>query len=257
MLLKNHVSTAPLFILGNHKLTTSASFKEKLIEKFTAESTLGHYLMTPLIVSQTYKTLYFHIAKTGGSSIAQLLRENGLDDGVLSNKKESLEIKTVYFKEVVENWDEYYKFTFVRNKFDLLISLYNYDRQLNGKFSLSKDVTFEQFIKEYVGCDDTDLKQGLYTDWIDQHYLTHLNGEHMYDFIGQFDNFDDDLNKVCYRLGLHKTRGSTSFAVGLTNTQIRVNVGNYDRSKKEGYYTPDLKEVVRARFPEEMQTFGW
>jgi hypothetical protein len=54
--------------------------------------------MTPTCVSKENKTLYFHIAKTGGSSIAALLRANNLDDGVLSNKYLGLDEKISYLK---------------------------------------------------------------------------------------------------------------------------------------------------------------
>ena len=212
---------------------------EDIIKKFTTIDCLGNNLMTPLVVSKQHKVLYLHIAKTGGSSIVQLLKNNGMDDLVLSNKRGIYEEKVDYFKDVVAHWDEYYKFTFVRNKFDLLISLYNYDRQLNGKYSLPKDITFEQFLKEQVG-----VREGLYTELIDQYYLTHTNDKCMFDFIGQFDTYNDDLNKVCSQLGI-------------VNTQERTNVGNYDRSKKKEYYTEELKQLVKEKFPKEIEKFDW
>ena len=212
---------------------------EDIIKKFTTIDCLGNNLMTPLVVSQKHKVLYLHIAKTGGSSVVQLLKNNGMDDLVLSNKKGIYEEKVEYFKEVASHWDEYYKFAFVRNKFDLLISLYNYDRQLNGKYSLPKDITFEQFINEQVG-----VRDGLYTELIDQHYLTHTNDKCMFDFVGQFDTYNDDLNQICEKLGIE-------------NTQERTNVGNYDRSKKDQYYTEELKEIVKSKFPKEIEKFGW
>jgi len=215
-----------------------------LLEKYIALDCRGHSLLTPLTVSQKHKVLYLHIAKTGGSSIVQLLKNNGMDDLILSNKRGIYEEKVEYFKEVVANWDEYYKFTFVRNKFDMLISLYNYDRQLNGKWSLSNDIAFEEFIRDYVGSSSTVKKEALYTHMIDQYYLTHTNDECMFDFIGHFDNFNDDLNHVCERLGIQ-------------NTQERVNVGNYDRSKKDQYYTEELKGIVKSKFPKEIETFDW
>ena len=210
-----------------------------IINKFISIDCLGKNLMTPLVVSKKYKILYLHLAKTGGSSIVKLLKNNGMDDLVLSNKKGIYEEKVEYFKDVAQHWDEYYKFTFVRNKFDLLISLYNYNIQLNGTYSLPNHVTFEQFIKEYVG-----VTASLYTHWIDQYYLTHTNDECMFDFIGRFENYSNDLNKVCQKIGIQ-------------NTQERVNVGNYDRNRKDQYYTEELKQIVKDRFPQEAQYFNW
>ena len=66
----------------------------------------------------------------------------------------------------------------------------------------------------------------------------------MFDFIGQFDTYNDDLNKVCSQLGI-------------VNTQERTNVGNYDRSKKKEYYTEELKQLVKEKFPKEIEKFDW
>tara|TARA_R110000824_G_scaffold160888_1_gene335853 strand:- start:733 stop:1407 length:675 start_codon:yes stop_codon:yes gene_type:complete len=219
-------------------------FKDKLLTRFTTPDCLGNNLMTPLCVSKESKTLFFHIAKTGGSSVASLLRANNLDDGVLSDKHLSLDDKVSYFSDVADEWESYYKFTFTRNKYDLLVSLYNMDVRLNGNFSLDSSVTFEGFIREYVRCKNTLKNEGLYNEMIDQYYLTHLDGELLYDFVGSLENFDVDLDMVCDRLGIK-------------NTHYRENVGTYDKSKKDSFYTEELREIVRAKFPQEFNHFGW
>jgi hypothetical protein len=213
---------------------------ENIANKFTRLDSRQHTLLPPLTVSKSKKILYFHIAKTGGSSIVKLLKNNQLDDGILSNKTLDIERKKEYFKEVVEDWENYYKFTFIRNKFDLLISLYNYDLTIcNGQYSLDKHVTFEEFIKEHVG-----INQELYTSRIDQYYLTHTDGKCMFDFMGRFENYAADLTTVCDHIGIH-------------NTEERVNTGNYDRTKKSGYYTPELEQLVKEKFPQEIKHFNF
>ena len=218
---------------------------ESIIERFTTRDAAGLELMTPLVVSKEKKVLYMHIAKTGGSSIVRLLQNNNLDDGVLSDKDTMYEEKVEYFQEIAENWDDYYKFTFVRNKLDLMISLYNYDRNLNGAWSLDPNVSFEDFIRKHVGCEDTFVKKIQYNKLIDQYYLTHLHNQSLFDFVGRFDSYTEDLNKVCQHLDIE-------------NTEIHVNAGSYDRSKKRNdYYTAELDQVLRNKFPQEFAHFGW
>jgi len=61
--------------------------KDKLIEKYSRLTDDGKMtLMSPFVISREKKVLFFHIAKTGGSAIHRILREHGLDDGVLSRK---------------------------------------------------------------------------------------------------------------------------------------------------------------------------
>lgn len=217
---------------------------QSIIDRFTTRDEAGLELMTPMIVSKEKKVLYLHIAKTGGSSIVRLLQNNGMDDRVLSNKRGSYEDKVEYFSDVAAHWDEYYKFTFVRNKLDLMISLYNYDRQLSGAWSLDSAVSFESFIRDHVGCDDTFVKKIQYNNLLDQHYLTHLDDKPLFDFIGKFNTYTQDLTAVCEHLGIE-------------NTEIHVNAGAYDRSKKDQYYTSELEEVLRSKFPKEFACFGW
>ena len=217
---------------------------KSIIERFTTRNDAGFELMTPLIVSREKKVLYLHIAKTGGSSIVRLLQNNGMDDGLLRDKGGLYEDKVEYFAEVAAHWDDYYKFTFVRNKLDLLISLYNYDRQLNGPWSLDSSVTFEDFIVNHVGCENTFVNKVQYNILLDQYYLTHLDDDPLFDFVGRYETYTEDLNTVCEKLGI-------------ANTEIRENEGNYDRSKKDKYYTDHLIENLRQKFPEEFQHFGW
>ena len=105
--------------------------KEALIKKFSRVDK-GMTPMTPFVVSKKRKTLYLHIAKTGGSAITHILRENGLDDRVLTNKKLNYEAKLEHFTDIVDHWDEYYKFTMIRNKYDMLVSHWHYDKKPGG-----------------------------------------------------------------------------------------------------------------------------
>ena len=92
----------------------------------------------------------------------------------MTDRNKSDSEKLDYFEEVAEEWEKYFKFTFVRNKFSQLVSLYNMDRNaklLRNKeknISKSKDATFDDFIKYYIG----ESKDGLYDFWIDQYFLT-------------------------------------------------------------------------------------
>ena len=71
--------------------------KDKIIEKFCRLDELGNTLLTPFVISKKRKVIFFHIAKTGGSSIYNLLQKNNLDDCILSNKKLDYNAKVEYF----------------------------------------------------------------------------------------------------------------------------------------------------------------
>lgn len=217
---------------------TSQEVKDKIFNKFCIIDERSHTLLSPFIVSREKKVLYWHIAKTGGSSIDFLLKKNNLNDNVLDNVNLTFEERKSYFRDVVDNWDDYYKFTFIRNKYDQLVSLYHYDR-----YASLQNCSFEEFIKNHIN-----QKSSFYPNyhyWIDQHFLTTINDINIFNFIGRFENYQNDLKKVCSD-------------IGIPFENIRKNLGTYNKSKNyTSYYTPELKFIVDQHFKQEIEYFNW
>lgn len=201
--------------------------------KFTRVDKEGNTLLTPFVVSKEKKILFFHIAKTAGSTVAHVLQSAGLDDGVLSAKGAQIGTKNEYFSEVVNEWDSYFKFTFVRNKYDQLVSLWHYNK---SKFKRSGR-TFRTFISDYVLPSEDE-----YDYWIDQYYLTQPD---LFDAIGRFENFEADFSHICERMGI-KYDGR------------RDNVGHYDHDiHYSEYYDDDIQKMVYKKFQKEIDHFGF
>tara|TARA_R110000824_G_scaffold158320_1_gene332120 strand:+ start:4639 stop:5319 length:681 start_codon:yes stop_codon:yes gene_type:complete len=220
---------------------TSRETKEKIFSKFTRVDKIGgkdYTLLSPFVVSKQKKILFFHIAKTGGSSIDHLLKKNAINDNILNNVNVNFETRKKYFREVVEEWDEYYKFTFIRNKYDLLVSSYHYDRvaSLAG-------CSFEDFLKNHVNGESCWYPK--YDFWIDQHFLTTIDDKPIFDFIGNFSNYSRDLASVCSQIKIPRE-------------EIKKNIGRYDKKKEyNSYYTAELKFIVDNKFAKEIKYFKW
>jgi len=73
------------------------NLKEKIYEKFKIIDQNENTLLTPFVISKEKKILFYHIAKTGGLSIFNLLQINNLDDGILSDKNLNYHEKVEYF----------------------------------------------------------------------------------------------------------------------------------------------------------------
>lgn len=211
--------------------------EESLINKYFDSKNLHG----ALIISKKNKTLFFHIAKTGGSSIAKMLRDNGFDDDVISNRNLPVHIKKQYFEEVARNWNKYFKFTFVRNKFTQLKSLYNMDCSINyfnRKLNIDSP-TFESFILTFI--DNENYANN--PSWMDQYELLHLHDECIFDFIGYFENYEKDLNFIKSKFNIQ-------------NKEYRENVGNYNKSKNLEF-TDIMIQKVRNTYPKEIEKFNW
>lgn len=107
------------------------------------------------------KTVYIHIPKTAGVSIAHALMSNVLNKetaGAIKELPENLKIRfglrgeqkhkfaTGYVPKIIslKKWNEYYKFAFVRNPWDKVISEYHWRLSLAPKDHKFKG--FNQFL---------------------------------------------------------------------------------------------------------------
>ena len=82
------------------------------------------------MISKNLNCIYIHIPKTGGMSIETIL---GADIKELHNK--SIKIKHGYPTDwnYPKYWEKYYKFTFVRNPWDRVVSSYFYNLAMAKK----------------------------------------------------------------------------------------------------------------------------
>jgi len=159
------------------------------------------------IVSKKHKFIFIHIPKTGGSSIAEpeyrsgqgaLITHLGSEDYVQAGH-----IRAVGLKDrLQDNWNDYFKFAFVRNPWDRIVSLYHYFLQDPEKqrTALGKEIaklgSFREFCRQL---DNIDL---------DPHfdpqisYLIDYEGRFLVDFIGRFESLEKDLNLICKKTDL-------------------------------------------------------
>ena len=104
-----------------------------------------------MVVCHTRKIIFIHIPKTAGSSIEHLLRDEGkyeLDFIGVRNGRSTHHYMGIELKIILkELYQTYYKFSFVRNPYDKLISEYFWCRINNVGYKFNK--TFDEFL-DYV-----------------------------------------------------------------------------------------------------------
>lgn len=95
-------------------------------------------------LSDEHKVLFIHIPKTGGTTIEQLFNIKWTEDNLLSTSYQG-DVAPQHFnvaqlqKARPNKWVQYYKFTFVRNPWDRLVSTYHWFNR--------GCTTFELFVK--------------------------------------------------------------------------------------------------------------
>ena len=104
-----------------------------------------------MVVCHMRKIIFIHIPKTAGSSIEHLLRDEGLyelDFIGVRNGRSTHHYMGIELKMILKDlYPKYYKFSFVRNPYDRLISEYFWCRIKDVGHKFNK--TFDEFL-DYV-----------------------------------------------------------------------------------------------------------
>jgi hypothetical protein len=147
------------------------------------------------------------------------------------------------------DYEEYFKFAFVRNPWDRLLSAYFFLRQ--GGFNSADQRWAEQhlggyrdfgaFVRDWVTPDNI-------RSWVhfrpQTDYLLGPDGVPDTDFIGRFENLESDFEQVCDRLGIH--RRLTSF-----------NVGSRGKRPYTDFYDAETRELVADVYRQDVIRLGY
>ena len=214
-----------------------------------------------MLLSIKYNFLFVHIAKTGGTSVRAALNPLRWRDPYyvpmfLCSKISKLtghrigvkfprHAKVIAAKEMLprELFDNLFKFAFVRNPWDLQISSYHHIRRERPHL-LAGINDFEQFLRwkldparPYQYHIDTSIE--LQSD-----YLVDLNGKIIVDFIGKYEQLQEDFDEVCRRIGITSKT--------LPHKRKATNRGDYRQ-----YYNDDTARLVADYFRRDIENFGY
>lgn len=173
------------------------------------------------MISHTHQCIFIHIPKAAGSSIEKKL---GLFDELVDGVQDHRTIGEIepfpvskwlqfqYWKSLkgrakgivrrrrhvsVQNYHQYYKFTFVRNSWARAYSWYRNvirDPQHQRKLNVSPDCSLNDFLRHHL---DNNWALQSQLDWI-----TDAQGNIPLDFIGRFETLKQDFAQVCQDIGV-------------------------------------------------------
>ncbi len=198
-----------------------------------------------MFVSDSHKLVFVHIQKTGGITVDRLLNERIPDlRGIVARHGFAS-----WGMDELDDWDEYFKFAFVRNPWDRLVSWYSMvttmPREGNELWRYVHDnsSTFEEFI--YNCTDEVEIKEGVHYSFAYNQldYVTDEHGNMLVDFIGRLENFDEDIQEVFRRIG---------FELEAVPHKNRSGHQHYST-----FYTPETEMIVRERFKRDIEYFGY
>jgi hypothetical protein len=203
-----------------------------------------------MLISTEKKLLFVHIQKTGGTSIGHVLRRCVPDAReFLGTHDHALWAK----KALGADYDNYFKFAFIRNPWDRLVSWYIMIKEKGAssprndlnrlwRYVLNNSQNFEEFL---LNCTDTiedvDGQKSFLYNQVD--YISDEHGDKMVDFVGRYENFAADARTLFERIGI-----------------ARAEIPHVNKSQHlhySSYYTEQTRELVAERFRKDIEAFGY
>lgn len=191
---------------------------------------VGRYNLT---ISHEHEFLWFRVAKVGTRSILSHLKECGV---VLDVEHAS----GIHYP--VNAFDGYFKFAFVRNPWDRLVSCWRNKVVVRNHFQFGdseheKMKQFDNFIDYVAGLDIDTCNRHIRS----QSALIDLN---MVDYIGRMETFDHDARHVFKRLGLPEKE--------IARKNVTAKPVSYQEC-----YSEHMAEKVSHIYRRDVQIFGY
>ncbi len=223
-------------------------------------------------ISENCRFAYIHIPKTGGTSLVQAMRsaaidftfeERGLWDLIYGRPdladilqalrkcfplstltefpQQHLPAQVLQMLLGTNKWKEFFRFAFVRNPWDLVVSSYHFAKMnfLPVQYPLEPDIqafvqrsdSFENFVNGFcaVRCDMSSFIEDKY-------------GQNAVDFIGRFENYGNDLAYISRRIG------------------VELRLPHENRSEHNNYatyYTKTTRDIVSKHFARDIDRFKY
>ncbi len=184
------------------------------------------------------KCIFVHIPKSAGSSVALSLF------GHQTGHRRYID----YWRDNPGKAKLYFKFTFVRNPWERLVSAYHFLRaggmSPGDRAWAEKHITrfsgFEDFIKGWLTAGNIRRKHHFQPQYS---FLVGTNSHDVkVDFIGRVENFDADFRTVCDRLGIQRE--------GRRRNKSR-------HTDYRWYYSNETIEIVRRVYERDVVMFGY
>lgn len=201
------------------------------------------------LVNSKYKFIFFHLFRCGGNSARRVFDELEGNMEIEGGHANARDIKEVMYEvDRKEDFDNYFKFTIVRNPFDWLVSTYSYVLHRPNRFhDAIQGFNFTQFVQYYV---DVMMKEkmrvgGNKCSTILQ-FVSDANGELLTDYIGKFEEMNASIKIIQERAGLP-----------IKEIPI-VNIGQH-RHKRDykTYYTAEAVKLVEKHFQQDLEHFKY
>ena len=209
------------------------------------------------MISHDHKCIFTHIPKTGGMCLFNHLTpvsdsetfgsgEAGYEEVVQKYHINHKKIKEIQSQIDQKTFDDYFKFTFVRNPWAKIVSLFFFarvkkaQRYVFNHLSLSPNCSFKDFVLAIKSARNHPHHPVLDSQ---VSFIYDIDDKECLDFIGRTENLQNDFDIICEKIGAPKK-------------QLRkINVSKHKHYTE--YYDEETKQIVAEKYAEDIEYFGY
>jgi len=194
-----------------------------------------------VIVSKTHKFIFVHIPKNAGTSVRNSLMPFA-DGNALANQKTKHEDLPTFFARHGASFPDYFKFAFVRNPWDRIVSFYFFLRQ-HMSDEISEIQAVDDF-KTFLRLLDRDVAwlKSRHSARQQMAFIVDDDNKLLVDFVGRYENLSADYVSACRRVGIKS-------AIGHDNKS--------DHLRYAAYYDDWGRDFVARRYRDDIDCFGY
>jgi len=197
------------------------------------------------IIFHKHKIIYFAICKIASQSIRHaFMRALRLHKGLpakVFNKRWTCD----KYKAMKPEFEDYFKFTFVRNPFDRLVSCW-FDKSQREKmfnpftrYGLYHKMPFGEFVKIVCNMPDNRANQ----HWRRQTYDLMIDDKILVpEFVGRYERLHEDWKVIQERVS------------GLPDLP---HANKADHKPYQEYYTPEIQDIVSHRYAQDLKVLNY
>jgi hypothetical protein len=206
-----------------------------------------------MLISDSHKFIFLRMRKVASTSMQAILRPlcipvpQGRFAHIMSRARLEWDYHRYVFRAhenilaakrrmPIENFEDYFKFAFVRNPWERLVSEYEFilTRPEHGRYKRVKELpNFTEFIRMQIPRRDA-YQLNMVCD---------RKGRLLLDFVGKLENLDEDWKTACARGGIPY------------QPLPRKNVT--ERKPYQDYYDPDSIQLVARHWAREIKLFDY
>ncbi len=209
-----------------------------------------------MLISSSKKFIYIHVDRTGGTTFSKAFKKytkfqwshrfhqfclkvfGEIPSIHLLKEQSALELRS---KIDPSQYESYFKFAMIRNPWEWMVSDFSYRQQntLATDHTIVNKMTFEEFVKWklHVRKQQVDfLNHGLSSQFTDE------NGQIIVDHVGRFENFNEEFNFFCKK-------------VGIKSTIPHLNSSKFDNY--QSFYNQETRDLVKEHFALDIKKFGY